>query len=466
MLVAVGQENAFPWIERDAGIQFDKWGLPVLLTPSTFQSLPKVFFGGDAAFGPKNIITAVAHGHEAAVSIDRFLHGEDVRRRPPPHVNLMSQKMGIHEWSYHNDVSVTRFKVPWAAAEKALASIKVEVELGFDAATAFKEAQRCLNCDVQTVFNRQAVHRMRCLRRHLPDGLHHLHRQRRRGRPAQRLKAPATNLTQDLYVSAHAEDGRRDGQGRGRLPALRPVRRALPHRRLGHAEVPDEHHARPARAAAMPARNHEVTEPAWASTMKRIEAVNDFVIKFANVNGSGSASANELFAKAILRMGVPVSPRNIFPSNIQGLPTWYEVRVCEARLAGPARRHRHDGGDEPADLGRRRAEVEPGGYLFYDSTRQLPPERLPRRHHVIGMPVTAICNATYEDARQRSCSRTSWCLGALSVLMDMDARRDRKAVRRAVQGQGAAARIQRARAAARPPAASQPPGAAPRSACA
>ncbi|WP_395701474.1 FAD-dependent oxidoreductase [Aquabacterium sp.] len=154
VLIAVGQENAFPWIERDCGIAFDEWGLPQL-DATTFQSsLPQVFFGGDAAFGPKNIITAVAHGHEAAVSIDRFLHGEAVTQRPPPHVNLMSQKMGIHEWSYDNAVSNDlRFKVPWAKAEKALASIKVEVELGFDVATAFKEAERCLNCDVQTVFS-------------------------------------------------------------------------------------------------------------------------------------------------------------------------------------------------------------------------------------------------------------------------------------------------------------------------
>ena len=153
VLIAVGQENSFPWIERDCGIEFDPYGLPQL-DPKTFQStVPKVFFGGDAAFGPKNIITAVAHGHEAAVSIDRFLHGEPVAKRPPPHVNLVSQKMGIHEWSYHNTVSNDlRSKVPWAAAQKALASIKVEVELGFDPTTALKEAERCLNCDVQTVF--------------------------------------------------------------------------------------------------------------------------------------------------------------------------------------------------------------------------------------------------------------------------------------------------------------------------
>ncbi|HET8749067.1 MAG TPA: FAD-dependent oxidoreductase, partial [Ramlibacter sp.] len=157
VLVAVGQENAFPWIERDCGLEFDKWGLPVL-DQATFQStVPNVFFGGDAALGPKNIITAVAHGHEAAVSIDLLLSGQDPRARPAPTTNLMSQKMGIHEWSYDNATSLDkRFKVPWAQAEKALASIRVEVELGFDAKVAFKEAQRCLNCDVQTVFNQSA----------------------------------------------------------------------------------------------------------------------------------------------------------------------------------------------------------------------------------------------------------------------------------------------------------------------
>ncbi len=158
VLIAVGQENAFPWIERDVGIEFDQWGLPLLGQGEgrvpTFQStLPQVFFGGDAAYGPKNIITAVAHGHEAAVSIDLFVTGADVNRRPTPWSNLVSQKMGIHEWSYDHDPSNDlRYKVPWEKAEKALASIKVEVELGFDARTAFKEAARCLNCDVQTVF--------------------------------------------------------------------------------------------------------------------------------------------------------------------------------------------------------------------------------------------------------------------------------------------------------------------------
>ncbi|MFO1329873.1 MAG: FAD-dependent oxidoreductase [Rubrivivax sp.] len=209
VLIAVGQENAFPWIERDAGIAFDDWGLPVLHAESFQSSCPKVFFGGDAAFGPKNIITAVAHGHEAAVSIDRFLNGEDVMQRPPPHVNLVSQKMGIHEWSYDNAPSNDlRFKVPWAAAEKALASIKIEVELGFDPKTAFKEAQRCLNCDVQTVFSdKLCIECDACVDICPMDCITFTDN----GEEAElrtRLKAPATNTAQDLYVSAPLKTAR------------------------------------------------------------------------------------------------------------------------------------------------------------------------------------------------------------------------------------------------------------------
>lgn len=209
VLVAIGQENAFPWIERDAGIEFDKWGLPVLHAESFQSSLPQVFFGGDAAFGPKNIITAVAHGHEAAVSIDRYLNKEDVKVRPAPMTNLMSQKMGIHEWSYSNDVSGdTRFKVPWAAAETALASIKIEVELGFDAATAFKEASRCLNCDVQTVFNRDTcIECDGCVDICPMDSISFVARADE-AELRTHLKAPATNLSQDLYVSAELKTGR------------------------------------------------------------------------------------------------------------------------------------------------------------------------------------------------------------------------------------------------------------------
>ncbi|MEJ6006706.1 2-oxoacid:acceptor oxidoreductase subunit alpha [Paucibacter sp. AS339] len=155
--------------------------------------------------------------------------------------------------------------------------------------------------------------------------------------------------------------------------------------------------------------------------MKRLEALNDFVIKFANVNGSGSASANELFAKAILRMGVPVSPRNIFPSNIQGLPTWYEVRVSAAGHLG-----RRGGIDmmvamNPQTWAQDVAEIEPGGYLFYDSSKPMPATAFRPDVHVIGMPLTAICNAHYSDPRQRQLFKNIVYVGALSVLLGLDA---------------------------------------------
>ena len=202
VLIAVGQENAFPWIERDCGIEFDQWGLPVLGKQSLQSTLPRVFFGGDSAFGPKNIITAVAHGHEAAVSIDLFINRQDVNVRPAPMTNLMSQKMGIHEWSYHNDVSEdARNKVPWANAQKALASIRIEVELGFDAATAFKEARRCLNCDVQTVFTKETcIECDACVDICPMDCLTITHN----GEEADlrtRLRAPTLHQDQDLFVS-------------------------------------------------------------------------------------------------------------------------------------------------------------------------------------------------------------------------------------------------------------------------
>ena len=155
--------------------------------------------------------------------------------------------------------------------------------------------------------------------------------------------------------------------------------------------------------------------------MKRIEAINDFVIKFANINGSGSASANELFAKAVMRMGVPVSPRNIFPSNIQGMPTWYEARVCEKGYHG-----RRGGVDmmvamNPQTWDEDVAEIEPGGYLFYDSTRPIPPNKFRQDIEVIGVPLTEISNAAYTEPRQRQLFKNIIYVGALSVLLDVDA---------------------------------------------
>jgi NADPH-dependent glutamate synthase beta subunit-like oxidoreductase len=209
VLIAVGQENAFPWIERDLGLKFDDWGLPVL-DKTTFQStIPNVFFGGDAAFGPKNIIWAVAHGHDAAISIDKFCKGENLADRPPPDMTLISQKMGIHEWSYDNDISRDlRYKVPLKETTIALKSIKVEVELGYDEKLAFAEAQRCLNCDVQTVFAPKLciecdacvdICPMDCIT-FTDDGEEQDLRKR--------LNAPAFNITQDILIGAGLKTGR------------------------------------------------------------------------------------------------------------------------------------------------------------------------------------------------------------------------------------------------------------------
>ena len=209
VLLAIGQENSFPWIERDIGIDFDEWGMPVV-DPVTFQSTnPRVFFGGDAAFGPKNIIWAVAHGHEAAVSIEHFCRGEDVRLRPPPGMAVSSQKMGIHEWSYDNDVSLDdRQKVPMLETAVALADVKAEVELGFNVARALAETQRCLNCDIQTVFATPlCIECDACVDICPTDCITFtLNGEEDELRP--RLKAPALNLTQDLYVSGALPTGR------------------------------------------------------------------------------------------------------------------------------------------------------------------------------------------------------------------------------------------------------------------
>ncbi len=212
VLIAVGQENAFPWIERDLGIEFGDSGLPVLDRVSMQSTLPQVFFGGDAAFGPKNIIRAVAHGHEAAVSIDRFLEGEDVRVRPAPAVTIVSQKMGIHEWSYDNEVTRDlRHKVPWRDVNQALRDIRVEVELGFDAKTALREARRCLNCDVQTVFAaKQCIECDACVDICPTDCITFTVLPAGGDERALRasLRAPALNDDQPLYLATGLKTGR------------------------------------------------------------------------------------------------------------------------------------------------------------------------------------------------------------------------------------------------------------------
>jgi formate dehydrogenase (NADP+) beta subunit len=209
VLVAIGQENSFPWIERDIGIEFDKWGMPKV-DPKTFGSTnPKVFFGGDSAFGPKNIIWAVAHGHEAALSIDKLCSGSDINDRPIPMVEIVSQKMGIHEWSYDNDIALDkRYRVPLRDKVVALRDIKAEVELGFDLELGLKETQRCLNCDVQTVFeSKLCIECDACVDICPMDCITFTENGEEADLRA-RLKAPANNLTQDLYVANDLKTGR------------------------------------------------------------------------------------------------------------------------------------------------------------------------------------------------------------------------------------------------------------------
>ncbi len=209
VLVAVGQENAFPWIERDIGLAFDDRGMPAVDEVTMQSTHPKVFFGGDSAFGPKNIIWAVAHGHQAAISIHKLCLCEDVRDRPPPMVTLVSQKMGIHEWSYDNDISLDlRYAVPHKDKAIALSDIKAEVELGYDDRLAFKEAERCLNCDVQTVFSDALCIECDACVDICPVDCISFTGNGEEAELRTRLNAPALNTTQALYVSGALKTGR------------------------------------------------------------------------------------------------------------------------------------------------------------------------------------------------------------------------------------------------------------------
>jgi NADPH-dependent glutamate synthase beta subunit-like oxidoreductase len=202
VLLAIGQENSFPWIEREIGVEFGEWDMPIV-DKVTFQSTHRrVFFGGDAAFGPENIITAVAHGHQAAVSIDLVCKGEDINKRLSPYVNLVSQKMGIHEWAYDSEIAHDpRYIVPQADKKITLTNRKQEVELGFDLTTAFKEAERCLNCDAQTVFTESKCIECDACVDVCPTACITFTPNAEENELRQKLKVPALNLKQELYVS-------------------------------------------------------------------------------------------------------------------------------------------------------------------------------------------------------------------------------------------------------------------------
>ena len=206
VLVAIGQDNAFEWIERDIGIEFGEWDMPIV-DKVTFQSSnEKIFFGGDAAWGPENIIWAAAHGHQAAISIDKFCKSSDLYERPEPTTTLISQKMGVHEWSYNNDISqAKRFLVPHADQKNALKDLKMEVELGFDEITALEEAERCLNCDIQTVFSEDlCIECDACVDICPTDCISFVHNDSEENL-RNKLRIPAINLNQQILVSEELE---------------------------------------------------------------------------------------------------------------------------------------------------------------------------------------------------------------------------------------------------------------------
>jgi NADPH-dependent glutamate synthase beta subunit-like oxidoreductase/ferredoxin len=202
VILAIGQENSFPWIERDLGMTFGEWDMPEVDEVTMQSSVPGVFFGGDAAWGPKNIIWAVAHGHSAAISIDNFCQGVDLHDRPPMGMNLISQKMGMNEWSYHNDYNQSsRQKMSHVELTKRFASLDLEVELGFSAEQTAREVQRCLNCDVQTAFTAPLCIECDACLDICPVQCLTITSNGDEADLRGRLLAPATNLDQELFVS-------------------------------------------------------------------------------------------------------------------------------------------------------------------------------------------------------------------------------------------------------------------------
>ena len=202
VILAIGQENAFPWIERDLGIEFDEWDCPVVAESTMMCSRDGVFFGGDSAFGPKNIIWAVAHGHEAAISIHKYCNGEVLEERLPMGMNLASQKMGLHEWSYSNDYDpVERRLMPHVELKERFKKLDIEVELGFTVEQTIQEVERCLNCDVQTVFAAPLCIECDACIDICPVDCLTMTQNADDDELRTSLSAPAENHTQDLYVS-------------------------------------------------------------------------------------------------------------------------------------------------------------------------------------------------------------------------------------------------------------------------
>ena len=202
VILAIGQDNAFPWIERNIGIEFNDWECPIVDETTMMCSLDGVFFGGDSAFGPKNIIWAVAHGHEAAISMHKYCQGEDLADRLPIGVNLSSQKMGMHEWSYSNDYDpASRRLMPHVDLKERFKKLDIEVELGFTIEQTLQEAERCLNCDIQTVFTANLCIECDACLDICPVNCLTITANGDEAELRARLQAPAENIEQALYVS-------------------------------------------------------------------------------------------------------------------------------------------------------------------------------------------------------------------------------------------------------------------------
>ncbi|HSM30946.1 MAG TPA: FAD-dependent oxidoreductase [Woeseiaceae bacterium] len=203
VILAIGQDNAFPWIERDIGIEFNEWDCPVVDENTMMCTRDGVFFGGDSAFGPKNIIWAVAHGHEAAISIHKYCQGEDITTRMPAGINLLTQKMGMHEWSYSNDFDPAERRImPHVELKERFKKLDIEVELGFSAEQTIQEVERCLNCDIQTVFTAKLCIECDACIDICPVNCLTITHNGDEADLRSRLSAPAENPEQALYVSA------------------------------------------------------------------------------------------------------------------------------------------------------------------------------------------------------------------------------------------------------------------------
>ena len=439
VLIAVGQENAFPWIERDSGIAFDEWGMPVL-DKTTLQSIdPARLFRRRCGAWPEEHHLG-GRARPRCRDFDRQAAARRRRARAP-----CSRRDAAVAEDGHPRVELRQRDRQRRALQGALArrqpgrcaTSRSKSSSASTPATAWKEAQRCLNCDVQTVFTRAAVHRVRRVRRHLPDRLHHLHANGRGSRLRTRLTRACAEPRPGLYVAEALKTGRvmvkdEDVCLHCGLCAERCPTGAWDMQKfLLDMRTPD------GAAAVSSARPHDDASRAASA------AVNDFVVKFANVNGSGSASANELFARSILRMGVPVTPRNIFPSNIQGLPTWYEVRVSEQGYLG-----RRGGVDLMVAMNPQTWDAGSGG----DRAWRLPALRqhqadCRRRSSaptstLIGVPLTDICGREVHRSTRAPAAEEHHVRRRAGGAARHRARRDRAAARRAVQGQGQAAQAE------------------------